>query len=102
MYSVFSRLEAIDRARRLQQERYERDATVAAAKAAEREEIKRREGIQELENLKAGKGYRNKVYVAEAEFMDGVDRSQSSQKKPKARLRPGMRTDSMILRERLS
>jgi hypothetical protein len=86
-----ARMEAMDRARRALQEKYDRDAAEAAEKEKAREEEKRRERLQELENLTQGKGYRNKIRVAEAEFSDGVTRTEpdGSKSKRKPLLRPG-------------
>ena len=71
---------------------YFSEATVAAEKAAERDEQKRRDNLEALENLAQGKGYKNKVKVEHAEFSDGIKRSNDSNKKSSSSssFRPGM------------
>ncbi|XP_059095703.1 selenoprotein S-like [Tigriopus californicus] len=81
-----AKMEAMEAARRRMQDKYDQESREAVAKMKEREEEKRQQQIQDWENLQQGKGYRNKVKVAEAEFSDGVNRS--SQAKKKSAFRP--------------
>ena len=86
-----SKMEAMERARRAMQDRYDGQAAAFAERERVREEEKQRERAQELENLMSGKGYRNKVKVEEAQFGDGVRRSEGEQdkaKKKKPQFRP--------------
>lgn len=54
------KMEAMERARQRMQEQYDQAAREMQEKEAAKEEAKRQEKIQEWENFKEGKGYRNK------------------------------------------
>lgn len=83
-----AKMEAMELARRKLQEKYSAESAVALERMAEKEEEKKRQMVEEWENMQQGKGYRNKVKVEAAEFQDGVTRTASGTAKKKQTLRP--------------
>lgn len=59
------KMEAMDEARARMQERYDRDTEQWAAKQKEIEEKKRQQDIEDWENHKQGKGYKNRAHTGE-------------------------------------
>ncbi len=74
----------------------------AAEREAAREEERRKQKLEDLENLVSGKGYRNKVKVERSEFGEGVDRNASGSgnnksSSSKRQFRPGIRSSTIKL-----
>jgi len=75
-----AKMEAMDAARRKLQEKYNSDTSDWIEKEKIKEEERRKQKLEEMENLMAGKGYRNKAKVSEAEWQSGAAGSSSSTK----------------------
>lgn len=82
------RMEAVERARQRMQEQYDMAAQELKEKEAAKEEAKRQEKIQEWENFKDGKGYRNKSDKYKNNNEPTTESGQTLGGKKKSTLRP--------------